>query len=229
MAAELPLFTLPPAPDEAAAARYAAAEAEASRRAVREPAAKAWRAVPATHQAQTPDLLRRCCPGLRDPLIALGQNATAGATLAALLMGPSGTGKSTAAAVLVRRAISVYVSTNGEACREVVDLVWTTATELALAERRHPLGAGAPDLVVQAMRAGALVLDDVGLEAAGATAIFAVLSHRYDACLPTIVTTGLQRQELTAHLSAAGVRRVVDQHAPGHRPLVLDVFPGKRK
>lgn len=223
MAAERLSFTLPPAPDEARQARIAEEEAKAARRAVREPAGKAWACVPATHDAPAPELLGRCAAPLRKALAALETT-----TLSALLMGPSGSGKSTAAALLVRRAISGYVHTSGQQWREIADLAWFTATDLAMADKRHPLGEGLPPTVARAMSASALVLDDVGLEPPGSTAIFGVLSARYDQCRPTIVTTGLGKAELTAHLSAAGVRRIVDQHAAGYKPLVVDLFQRSR-
>ncbi len=127
-------------------------------------------------------------------------------TLSAVLMGPTGCGKTTAAAVLVLRAMPQA-------------LHWCYATDLAVADRYHKLGDGEPPSVTRARTAPALVLDDIGAESS--TALWAILNHRYHEGLPTIATTGLTRDELTAAIGAAAVRRLKDQHA-GHEVLIVD-------
>lgn len=174
---------------------------------------RAWQAIPAGLRGRSGEMLNRVDERLRTALMARDE-----VSLSAVLLGPTGCGKSTAAALLVHRALSECAD---EGRRGVVlDVCWTNATDLALAERRHPLGQGEPPLVRRARTAGALVVDDIGLEATEG-AIFPVLSHRYHHRLPTIATTGLTKSELSAHLGAAGVRRLTEQHA-GFRVLVVD-------
>lgn len=205
------LFTLPPAPDELEAARERDAALTELERKLRAQAVEAWRRVPSTFRAAVPELLRRIehertgAPGKR----LLGKVREAH-TIAALLSGPTGCGKTTAAAVLVRRALAEFEQSGGKRCACATELVWADAVELAVAERRHALGAGEPELLAKARRAGLLVLDDVGLEEPGA--VFPILQARYSENRATIVTTGLTREGIRKHLGAAGVRRITEQH-----------------
>jgi DNA polymerase III delta prime subunit len=216
------LFTLPPAPDEVAEARAREAKRTEAERELNRRAGLAWQNVPTTYRAPIADLLKRLehertgIAGRR--LLGKVRNAHA---VAAVLSGPTGCGKSTAAAVLVRRALAEFEASGGERCKAATDLVWVSAIELATAERRHALGAGTPELLAKAARCGLLVLDDLGLEEPGA--VFPVLSSRYDECRATVVTTGLPltKAGLTKHLGAAGVRRLVEQHV-GSAVLVVD-------
>lgn len=205
------LFTLPPAPDELADARERDAERTDLQRRLRTRALEAWHRVPATFRASVADLLKRLEHERTGPagrrMLARVREAH---TIAALLAGPTGCGKTTAAAVLVRRALAAFESSGGDRFACATDLVWTNGVELALAERRHALGAGEPELLAKARRCGLLVLDDVGIEESGA--VFPILSARYDECRATIATTSLGRAALTKHLGAAGVRRLVEQH-----------------
>ncbi len=205
------LFTLLPSPDEVADAREREAQRNEAQRKLHARALEAWRRVPATFRSPPSDLLKRleherAQPGGRRLLAQLREVRT----VAALLAGPTGCGKTTGAAVLVSRALAEFEVSGGERFACATDLVWTNAVELALAERRHALGQGEPELLAKARRCGLLVLDDVGLEEQGA--VFPILSARYDECRPTIVTTALPPGGLTKHLGAAGVRRVVEQH-----------------
>jgi len=205
------LFTLPPAPDELAATREREAQRTEAQRKLHARGLEAWRRVPSTFRASTAELLKRleherAQPGGRRLLGKLREART----VAALLAGPTGCGKTTAAAVLVARALAEFEASGGERFACATDLLWTNAVEIALAERRHALGAGEPELLVKARRCGLLVLDDVGIEEQGA--VFPILSTRYDECRPTIVTTAQTPGGLTKHLGAAGVRRVVEQH-----------------
>lgn len=208
-------FRLPPSPDEAAEAQQLElAREEASRRA-RERAAVAWRAVPPAFDRMPPELIDRCAPALRAKLAAMGNP-----TLSALLLGPTGCGKTSAAACLLRRALALHCQTLGREYAAAVDVCWTTAAALSTSEREHPLGDGKPKLLQRASEAGCLVLDDLGNDAIPAP-VFQVLSTRYDWQRPTIATTGLTRAELTSHLKAAGVRRLAEQHA-GWPVLIVD-------
>lgn len=86
------------------------------------------------------------------------------------------------------------------------------ARDLASANRRHGLGEGFAPEVQRARNASVLAVDDVGSEGADVTALQDVLDWRYELGLPTIVTAGFTREQMTEHLGAAYVRRIVDQH-----------------
>jgi DNA replication protein DnaC len=212
------LFTLPPAPDELENARERE-EAEEAKRKRFELARKLWQdKVPATFRRPVPELTACCTAKLR---AALGQVDT----ISALLIGPTRVGKSTAAAVLVRRALNAFTD-DGSRYPAVRGLVWANALDLAIAERRHPLGAGEPEPVQAARNASLLVLDDLGLEPEGT--IWPLIAHRYDHRLPTITTSGLTTKGLTKHLGSAGVRRLTEQHA-GCPVLLVDCHPAEER
>jgi DNA replication protein DnaC len=146
-------------------------------------------------------LLPRLTPKLRK---AVNEHPTA----SALFLGPTGCGKSSAA--MVMRFL----------LKEPEEWVWMKATALGASEKRHSLGDGEPPEVAQSKRARFLVIDDVGNERDTAP-LAEVLDHRYEKALPTIVTTGLPREGLVAHIGAAFVRRITEQFA-GHKVLVVD-------
>lgn len=203
------LFTLPPAPDELADARERDARRSEAEHELRRKAAAAWMHVPRTYRAPIPDLLKRLEHDLAGPAgRRLLRKVRDAHTVAAVLLGPTGCGKTSTAAMLVRRALAEFEASGGKRRSCATDLVWAHATEIAVAERRHALGAGEPELLVRARRAGLLVLDDLGLEEQGA--IVPVLVTRYDQGLATIVTTGLTKSALTKHLGASGNRRLVE-------------------
>ena len=77
-----------------------------------------------------------------------------------------------------------------------------------------------PPEVLQCVRAKYLVIDDVGNERDTAP-LAEVLEERYSRALPTIVTTGLTKDGLVAHIGAPLVRRITEQFA-GHKVLVVD-------
>jgi DNA replication protein DnaC len=126
-------------------------------------------------------------------------------TLCAVLMGPTGVGKTTTARYLVRHCHAH----------------WVRAIDLATAERRYGLGSGVSPEIHQARDARVLVIDDVGLER-DVSVLFDVIDWRYSNGAPVIVTTGLTKDGLTKHISAAGVRRLVEQHCGSMPVLVVD-------
>jgi hypothetical protein len=120
-------------------------------------------------------------------------------TPCALLMGPTGCGK-TSAALWLRSGFP------GE---------WMGARELGACERRHPLGDGTPPAFELACTARVLYLDDLGTEDQRDVPVLQhVLDRRYSRVppLPTVTTTGLTAAQLTERYGAATVRRMVDQH-----------------
>lgn len=132
-----------------------------------------------------------------------------------LLLGTTGSGKSTACAMLFRALLANGVRHGGEAWERARFMAWFRADDLAEAKREHPLGKGeAPDLM-RASRARLLVLDDAGWDR-DPTACSVVLAARYESALPTILTSGKTEPELIAHYGAAVVRRMTE--TGGGRP-----------
>lgn len=219
--ADEPQGTLPATPPEMSerelAERKAAQDRARSER--KGQARQAWSLVPPAFRASGPDLMTRCSGLIRARLGKLGTP-----TLSALLLGPTGVGKTSAVAWLLGRSLAEFEQSDGERFAQAPGLLWATATDVALSDRRHPLGAEQPPLVKLAISATALVLDDVGLEPAGV--LWEVLQARYYQRRPTLATTGLTKRQLSDHLGAAGVRRLTDQHA-GYPVLVVDAHEPK--
>lgn len=216
-------FSIPVVPEAEAAQRILEQKAEREsvrRREVRAECAKVLDQLPRAFQYPANELLTR--PKL-DPLLRSKVNALTTPTLSAFLLGPSGVGKTTMAAVLVKRALAEYAQSLGERCQEVAGLKWIDAPELSLCDRRHPLGDGRPAPLAEACNARSLVIDDIGLEQ-NQGPLLEVLRFRYNQLLPTITTSGLTKQQLTGQISGAGVRRLREQHA-GYPVLVVDVHP----
>lgn len=118
----------------------------------------------------------------------------------ALLSGPTGAGKSTAAAVALREVLlGGWSGTVG----------WHSARELAHAARMWPLGEGEAPLLSRARRVGLLVIDDLGLER-DPLDLIDILHDRYDGMRPTWVTTGLSVAGLEARYGDAVVRRLTE-------------------
>ncbi len=154
--------------------------------------------IPPAYRGDPPVLLARAFPRLRSVVQAHPSEERFGA----LLLGPTGAGKSSVAAWALRRWQSIKQP-------EPVRLSWLDALEATDAERRYRLGTGDPEELASAYQADWLVLDDVGLSSS-ASLVQLVLARRYQACLPTIVTSGLTPDQLSTHIGAASVRRVVE-------------------
>lgn len=121
-------------------------------------------------------------------------------TCCALLLGPSGVGKTGA-------ALWAAVRHRG---------LWVQARDLGACERRHPLGEGVPPLMQAALSARVLYIDDLGTEDSRDLGVLQyVIDRRYAAGLAMFVTCGLDQQGASAYLGAPYVRRIVQQHVPG--------------
>lgn len=135
----------------------------------------------------------------------------------ALLMGPTGTGKSTAAAYALLLELRRRYRRGAD-----VRPAWMYARALAQAAKYHPLGEGAPPEVMKASAGGLLILDDLGLERDPGE-IIDVLHERYESGLPTWTTTGLNHEQLTERYGEALVRRLTEgRERPG---VLVNAFP----
>lgn len=184
-------------------------------RELREECSRILQRVPKNFRRKIDELLPHVHGFIRSKL-----NTGAAPTLSCLLLGATGAGKTTAVAVLVRRAIHEYHHSARQRYAEVRNLMWVDAPDLSLTDRRHPLGDGQPPSLKDACEASLLVLDDIGLET-NPSPLLEVLRFRYNNSLPTLATSGLTPKQLTSHISAAGVRRLTHQTA-GHPVLVID-------
>lgn len=155
----------------------------------------------AAQEARTRQLAARRAlePRVRDPrLLAALRQAD---TRCALLLGPTGVGKTSAAR---------WARIRHGGC-------WARAIDLGACERRHSLGQGKPALLHHAVDAPVLYLDDLGTEDSRDVGILQdVIDQRYAAQppRPMFVTTGLTLDGLRTYLGAPTVRRLLEQHVP---------------
>lgn len=141
-----------------------------------------------------------------------------------LLLGPTGTGKSTAGALLFRLLLSFGVKYGGDAWERARFMAWFGAAELLDFSRQYPFGKGECPEIHQACHARLLFLDDAGLDRDPAVTSL-VLDERYRVGLPTIITSGKTEPELTAHYGAAFVRRMTESGGPRDTGGIMARFP----
>lgn len=136
-----------------------------------------------------------------------------------LILGPTGAGKTVAAALAFRRLLAAGVADPGVPWFMAAGASWYDASELARARRGWPLGQGDPPEHERAARASILFLDDLGQERLDDGSVRDVLNARYESERPTVVTTGLRMSELVTRYDAQLVRRILQGGT------ILDVFP----
>ncbi len=152
-----------------------------------------------------------------------------------LLLGPTGAGKTSALALVVRRLLEEAVNAprvlspaerrHWRGCATSFDLAglirWQSCRELSRAVREHPLGQGAPDAIARCQNARLLVLDDIGAtDEAGA--LERILNARYERGWPTLTCSGLTSRELSAAFGEALVRRLLQRK--GQNGSVVSLF-----
>src|SRR3569832_1998441 len=178
--------------------------------------------IPAAYGGDGPAQLIRACQALRQAALSTSPAVRFGA----LLAGPTGAGKSSVAAWLLRRWIAKQAAERTDtgifsAQDFTARVSWLDALEATDAERRYRLGSGDPEELERAYSADWGVLDDGGRSASPAL-IQLILARRYAAARPTIVTTGLTPDELVAHIGAASIFCIVEfEGKPG---LLVDAF-----
>lgn len=138
-----------------------------------------------------------------------------------ILLGPTGVGKSHAAALVFKRLLGNGYTKGGAEWDFAIGLRWFSASALAQARREHPLGRGDAPEITTASHARLLVIDDAGWDREP-QAISDVLAARYESGRPTIITTGLTSAELAKHYGAAVVRRFVE--SGGGAATIVDCF-----
>lgn len=128
----------------------------------------------------------------------------AGPSPSAVLLGPTGVGKTAAARWIAE--LSTLTRFRHMSVRN--------ARELGSAERRHPLGEGYPAILREARESELLALDDLGTEEDRDTGVMQELFEaRYARNAATFITTGLTKKGLMDRYGSATVRRMLEQHA----------------
>lgn len=136
-----------------------------------------------------------------------------------LLLGATGVGKSTAAAVLFLRLLRQGWREGGASWELARRMQWFRVEQLERTMREFPLGKGECPEYAAAHAASVLFLDDLGWER-DPKATGAILAERYDAPGLTVITSGLTREELTERYGAAVVRRMLTHRQ--RRPLIAE-------
>lgn len=126
-----------------------------------------------------------------------------------VLMGATGSGKTSAAAHLVRRLCSEGATRGGKEFDLAGMIRWQSCRDLSEIGRETRLGTGTPEVVQRCQYARLLLLNDLG---AGddRTTIERVLDARYERGWPTITTTGLGAQQLEKAFGDALSRRIFE-------------------
>jgi len=139
------------------------------------------------------------------------------------LIGPTKAGKTTAAGLLFRKQVAAGAKAGGELWYWAQRFHWAHASRLATARKRHPLGRDEAPIVLEAMGATVLVLDDLGWDRATGddTAIEDVLNERYERELPTIITSGLTQKQILDRYGEAVFRKAFEG---GGRGKIVEVF-----
>lgn len=141
-----------------------------------------------------------------------------------LLLGSTGLGKSTAAAILFRWLLREGVRLAGKAWNSARFMAWFGAADLLAASREHPFGKGEAPECQQACRASLLVLDDAGWDRDPGPCSL-VLDERYRCGLPTVITSGKTEGDLRGHYGAAVVRRMTETGGAALGGEIWERFP----
>lgn len=124
------------------------------------------------------------------------------------LLGPTGTGKTTALVHLAHRLLARDLA--------ATSMLFVIASELV----------DDPALVAAAKRVRYLLLDDVGKEHDPRSRLFAVLDHRHTR-LPTFTSSGLSLADLESHYDGATARRLFEFR--GAKVHAISAFVAKAK
>jgi hypothetical protein len=140
-----------------------------------------------------------------------------------LLLGPTGCGKSTAGAFVLRRLLGIGVQRGGARWKLAKGIQWFHALDLERARLEHPLGRGDAPELVQACAASVLVLDDAGQDK-DPRAVAEVIVARYDRDLPTVLTSNLGLDGLVSHYGEAPARKLLERG--GKAAVIVEIVGG---
>lgn len=126
-----------------------------------------------------------------------------------VLMGATGSGKTSAAAHLVRR-LCFEGAVEGRKPFELATMIrWQSCRDLSEVGRETRLGTGTPEEIRRCQYARLLVLNDLGTND-DRTTLERVLDARYERGWPTITTTGLGVEQLQQLFGDALSRRIFE-------------------
>jgi len=137
-----------------------------------------------------------------------------------VLLGSTGAGKTTCAVAIARHRLDT--AKTAEQVRIAAGIRFMSTLDLHRVRTEHARsGFGAarvdsdPPMVARAKTTALLILDEVGFEPAGRrediAVVFDVAQARYNAGLPTIVTSGLSEDELARRYGEATKRRLFER------------------
>lgn len=151
--------------------------------------------------------------------------------LGALILGPSEVGKSIACAALsiriAQRSTLDCISRNianqngpSQWRSSIGGIQFRRALDLGSCRQRHPLGEGDAPELLEVAEAKLAIIDDLGWEQPNRSeAVLEVIAKRYDAGVPTIVTSGLTHDRFRDRYGDAVIRRII-QTAGRQRPPI---------
>jgi len=117
-----------------------------------------------------------------------------------VLLGPAGGGKTSLAGALLP-AMAAHRKTVGR---------FATSFDIAEARRKNRLGQGEATIIATAMHAGVLLLDEIGAEKSNDLAVDEVIRFRHDNELPSIYTSGFNREDIGNRYGAGVERRIFE-------------------
>jgi len=146
-----------------------------------------------------------------------------------VLMGETGSGKTSAAAHLVRRLCAEGVARGGVQFELCQMIRWQGCRELSEVVRETRLGTGVPEAITASQNARLLILNDLGGHDDRKT-LERILDERYERGWPTVTTTGMRakgRLSIEEQLGDALARRLFECH--GDKGVFVEVWSGAKR
>lgn len=127
-----------------------------------------------------------------------------------LLLGETGSGKTTLASAIFRSRLDRALGEGEAGERKASRMVWVAAVDIAKARRESPLGVE-PDLLRRARHAPVLLIDDLGQELPAKDDIVALIMERQKNRTPTLVTCGFSTEDIKARYGDFFERRLTER------------------